>query len=111
MFEDAKIQKNIFSHLFWKFSPARRPASRNLVNLVNLFPARWRERDLVDLVDFFLLLASERDLVDLVDFSFFFSCSASRLAKYIDLVDYNARDASGFMAIIICCCCVAASCR
>jgi len=47
LFEDAKIQKNIFSHLFWKFSPARRPASRNLVDLVNLF-----------------LLASERDLVE-----------------------------------------------
>ena len=46
-----------------------------------------------------LLLASERDLVDLVDFSF--SCSASRLTKSIDLIDYNARDASELMAIII----------
>ncbi len=49
---------------------------------------------------YFLLLASERDLVDLVDFFFFFSCSASRLTKSIDLIDYNARDASELMAII-----------
>jgi len=53
----------------------------------------------VDLEDFlFLLLASERDLVELVDFSFF-SCSAYRLAKYIDLVDYNARNASELLII------------
>ena len=44
---------------------------------------------------------SERELVDLVDFFFLFSCSASRLTKSIDLIDYNARDASELMAIII----------
>jgi len=37
-----------------------------------------------------LLLAGERDLVDLVDFSFF-SCSAFRLAKSINLINYYAR--------------------
>jgi len=69
LFDDAKIQKNIFSHLFWNFSPARRPASRNLVDLVNLFPARWRERDLVDLVDFFspARRPTSRNLVNLVN--------------------------------------------
>ena len=47
-----------------------------------------------------LLLASERDLVDLVDFSFF-SCSAFRLAKSINLINYYARVASGFLTIIL----------